>query len=132
MSNRFYLWHNRSTLMSDRANPFEAMQRAFCGEKAIEYVPSLPAFICGFAIHTSGQLPINGLRHSLSEGTTGWFVWCGEVLSSEPDFFKPIHTAHIYEQLPQVRPLLGLQPGYRFLIAPDFLDVWFDGSLLQI
>jgi hypothetical protein len=29
-------------------------------------------------------------------------------------------------------PYLALPPGWRFLIAPDYEDVWFDESLLHI
>jgi hypothetical protein len=28
--------------------------------------------------------------------------------------------------------ILGLPPGWRFLIAPGYLDVWYDASLLDI
>lgn len=45
-------------------------------------------------------------------------------------FFQPLHRAHISELCPQVVPYLGLPPGWRFLIADGYEDVWFDPSLL--
>ena len=64
-------------------------------------------------------------------GTCGWYIWAGEELSDTPDFFKPLHAAHIREWCPQVEPYLGLAPGWRFLITGNYEDVWFDPSLLK-
>lgn len=77
-------------------------------------------------------LPINGLRHPRELGTSGWFFWAGEELSTATDFFQPLHVSHLEEWRPEVIKYLGLPPGYRFLIAPEFEDVWFDSSLLAI
>ena len=35
-------------------------------------------------------------------------------------------------RLPEVLPYLALPPGWRFLLAPDYQDVWFDESLLDV
>jgi hypothetical protein len=75
--------------------------------------------------------PLNGLRHPIGD-TTGWYIWAGEVLSSEADFFAPLHVAHLAECCPNVLPYLGLPPGWRFLIAEGYEDVWFDPSLLDV
>ena len=80
----------------------------------------------------NGVMPINGLRHPPENGTTGWFIWAGEELSSDPDFFVPLHVEHLAEWCPQVIPYLALPPGWRFLLAPGFEDVWQDESLLNI
>jgi len=85
----------------------------------------------GFAIRTDGLQPIHGLRHNVTGDTTGWYIWCGLEFSTDSDFFRPIHTAHIYEKHPEIAELLGLPPGYRFLVARDHIDVWFDAGLLQ-
>jgi hypothetical protein len=72
------------------------------------------------------------LRHPLTETTTGWYLWCGEEFSSDASFFEPVHTAHIYDDHPQIQVFLGLPPGYRFLWTESFAEVWFDPSLLEI
>jgi len=79
----------------------------------------------------SQQWPLNGLRHPKTSNTCGWYIWSGEELSSAPDFFVPLHVSHLEEWAPAVVPYLALPPGWRFLIAPDYEDVWFDESLLD-
>jgi hypothetical protein len=86
----------------------------------------------GFAKQTLGQTPINGLRHPREDGTSGWFIWCGEEFSTDDHFFDPLHAAHLQEYCPAVIELLGLPPGFRFLKAGDHLDIWFDESLLDL
>jgi hypothetical protein len=63
--------------------------------------------------------------------TSGWYIWCGEQFSEAPDFFSPLHTRHIYEDIPEIVSLLGLPPGFRFLLAGEYLDVWYDATLLE-
>ncbi|GIU46550.1 hypothetical protein TUM3794_39350 [Shewanella colwelliana] len=84
----------------------------------------------GIAIETIGKLPINGLRHNPENGTCGWYIWCGEEMSQEDDFFKPLHASHIGECLPEIEPYLSLPPGSRFLIAGEYEDVWHDSALI--
>jgi hypothetical protein len=86
----------------------------------------------GFAVTSKGNLPINGLSHQPTETTSGWFIWCGEQFSEKPDFFAPLHTYHLYENYPEITKLLGLPPGYRFLLSGNYLDVWFDPKLLDM
>lgn len=80
----------------------------------------------------SGTLPINGLRHPPADDTTGWYIWAGEHLSSDPDFFVPLHVSHLTEWCPQVIPYLALPAGWRFMIAPGYEDIWQDPSLLDV
>ena len=84
----------------------------------------------GIAIETIGQLPINGLRHSPENGTCGWYIWCGEELGKDTDFFKPLHVSHIENYIPEIKKYLALPPGYRFLVAGDYEDVWYDPNLV--
>lgn len=56
----------------------------------------------------------------------------GEILSKAPDFFVPLHIGHLKDWYPSVLKYLGLPPGWRFLIAPGYEDVWFDAGLLEI
>ncbi|SRR6266852_576862 len=76
--------------------------------------------------------PINGLRHPPVGDTTGWYIWAGQVLSDDPDFFAPVHIRHLSELRPDVLRYLALPPGWRFLIAGGYEDVWFDASLLNV
>jgi hypothetical protein len=109
-----------------------SMQRSLCAEKGYEYVPTSLDSKLGFAIKTQGKIPINGLRHPATGDTNGWHIWCGEDLLQEPDFFEPLHTRHLLDRCSEALPFLGLPPGCRFLVADDYIDVWFDESLLNV
>ncbi len=74
--------------------------------------------------------PVHGLRHQPLGKTTGWYIWSGE-LSAAPDFFQTLHVAHLPKYCKEALGYLGLPPGYRFLIAPEYEDVWFDEKLLD-
>ena len=88
--------------------------------------------ILGLAQSTEGRQPANGLRHPLTAGTSGWYIWFGEDFSTASDFFAPIHVWHIYADHPELANLIGLPPGYRFLLAGEHLDIWFDPSLFHV
>jgi hypothetical protein len=78
------------------------------------------------------MMPINGLRHPPEGDTTGWYLWAGEELGADEGFFAPLCMAHLDEWCAPAIPYLGLPPGWRFLIADGYEDVWFDPSLLDI
>lgn len=78
----------------------------------------------------AGLFPLNALRHSSQGDASGWFIWAEEELSSDPDFFVPVHISHLAEWCPQILPYLALPPGWRVLLAPGYEDVWFDGEIL--
>ncbi len=59
------------------------------------------------------------------------FLWTGE-LQQAPDFFLPWHVDHVLDRCPELRSLLELPPGSRFIYAPHYSDVWNDDSLLDI
>ena len=104
-----------------------------CLRYSVTFTPSAPLSKLGIsdsALH--GTQPLNGLRHPPETGTCGWFIWGGEEFSTEPEFLKPMHVSHLGEQCPAVVPYLALPPGWRFLIAPNYEDVWFDADLLNI
>lgn len=79
-----------------------------------------------------GALPINGLRHPAKGDTTGWYIWGGEEYSEDPDFFVPLHVKHLENWSPLIVKYLGLPPGWRFLVTPEYEDVWYDENLLNI
>jgi hypothetical protein len=109
-----------------------AAQKVVCVEHAVGYVASLPESKLGFALSTKGKIPINGLRHPVVGDTNGWYIWCGEDFSNDGKFFQPLHASHVYEDYPDVAKFLGLPPGFRFLLAPGAVDIWFDESLLKL
>ncbi|SRR6266498_4781511 len=108
------------------------VQQSFCGERGYDCFPTDLDTKAGVAIETLDRLPINGLRHPPHGDTNGWYIWGGEELSSDPNFFSPLHTSHLLNRSPEIVKLLGLPPGFRFLVAGDFLDIWYDPSLLDV
>jgi hypothetical protein len=95
------------------------------------FVETGPADIAGVAKNVAeGLMPLNGLRHPPTEATSGWYIWAGPELSQADDFFEPVHVEHLNALRPEAIEFLGLEPGWRFLLAPGHVDVWFDASLL--
>jgi hypothetical protein len=90
-----------------------------------------PELKLGIALHTLHERPLNALRHARDGDTCGWYIWGGEHLSDAPDFFRPLHVAHVAEHCPLLLPYLALAPGWRVLLAPPQKDVWYDESLLN-
>jgi len=80
----------------------------------------------------SGKLPLNGLRHPSETETCGWFLWAGKENSSNDDYFKPLHVYHLLEKYPKILKYLALPAGWRFLVADNYEDVWFDEKLFRI
>jgi hypothetical protein len=107
-------------------------QKIVCEQYDSSYTES-PSFLkVGISANIKdGIYPINGLRHPIQGDATGWYIWAGDY-SSDPNFFVPIHVGHLKEWCPQVMRFLGLAPGWRFLIAPNYVDVWKDISLLDV
>jgi hypothetical protein len=110
----------------------DEMQSAVCQRFGAEFQPIAPHLKVGVALATLAQQPINGLRHPPEGETSGWYVWGGAELSSDDDFFEPLHVGHLSEVLPAIIPYLGLPAGWRVQIALGHEDVWFDASLLNI
>src|SRR5262249_45533252 len=94
--------------------------------------PPAPTQMAGVALASLSQLPLNGLRHPAEAGTCGWYIWGGEVLREDANFFQPIHVVHLGDHCPEAVPFLALPPGWRFLIAPGHVDVWKDVTLLDL
>jgi|SRR5690606_25134560 len=110
----------------------EELQKEICRKYGAEFLASPDSLKVGISLGVrDGRLPINGLRHAPSEDTTGWYIWAGEELSDKQDFFSPLHVEHLDDWCPQAKKYLGLAPGWRFLIAGDYEDVWFDETLLN-
>jgi len=109
------------------------LQREVCDRYGALFHPTDPDQIVGVARNLgTGLEPLNGLRHPAVGTTCGWYFWAGEKLSQDPDYFQPMHAAHLAELCPEVVPYLGLGPGWRLLIARNHVDVWYDPALLQL
>jgi hypothetical protein len=109
-----------------------AKQREVCQRYGSPFVASPGGLKVGISENAKRDIaPLNGLRHKPEGDTTGWYIWRGEELSQAPDFFVPLHVAHLDTWCVEALPFLGLAPGWRFLKAGDCVDVWFDNTLLD-
>lgn len=108
-------------------------QKKICKVHGTNFLPPEAYSKVGIALNVkNGILPINGLRHESVGTTNGWYIWAGEELSSNDDFFQPLHVEHLQEWCPEIIKFLALPPGWRFIISNNYEDVWFDESLLEI
>jgi hypothetical protein len=115
-----------------RSNDDTSTQKTLCERYGVPFVASPSHLKVGIArnVH-EGRMPINGLRHPPEGDTTGWYIWAGEELSDAPDFFVPLHVEHMAQWCPDAIRFLGLPPGWRFLVAGEYEDVWEDPTLLH-
>jgi hypothetical protein len=51
-------------------------------------------------------------------------------MSDADDFFKPMHVEHLPDWCPEALPYLALPPGWGFILAPGYEDVWYDEAFL--
>ncbi|MBI3244285.1 MAG: hypothetical protein HYZ49_18555 [Chloroflexi bacterium] len=108
-------------------------QQEICRKHGAIYEPVLINSKIGITENTKEHVyPLNGLRIRSEGDTSGWYIWAGQgEPSDDPSFFKPLHIAHLETWYPEVVPYLGLPPGWRFLLAQNYEDVWFDSKLLE-
>ncbi len=116
-----------------RNNEMASRQKELCKRFGAKWM-SAPHYLKVGISRTiqDGLLPINGLRHPPAGDTTGWYIWAGEELCQDDDFFLPLHAEHLAQWCSQVLPYLGLPAGWRFQVAPGHEDVWFDPELLKV
>ena len=108
-------------------------QKALCDQHGAAFLATPPYLKVGIARNVKmGLKPLNGLRHPPDGDTCGWYIWAGETLSNDPDFFVPLHVEHLIEWCPEALKYLGLPPGWRFLTNGVYEDVWEDKSLLNV
>lgn len=48
----------------------------------------------------AGVQPLNALRHSPEGDTSGWYIWAGEELSNDRDFFVALCWSYLDELTP--------------------------------
>ena len=115
-------------------NSAEQRQRQMCERHRADFCPPAAGSKLGIArdVVRKDILPLNGLRHPVVGDTCGWYIWRGEELSEAEDYFDPMHVAHMAEECPEALEFLALPPGWRFLVAGDYVDVWYDESLLHV
>jgi hypothetical protein len=108
-------------------------QHATCDRYNVDWVYADIELKIGIADNVlTDVIPINGMRHQVEKGTTGWYIWSGENFSMNSDFFKPFCVKHLIELKPEIIKYLGLPPGYRFLVDNiGFEDIWEDKKLLK-
>jgi hypothetical protein len=92
----------------------EEVQRRLCKDRQIPYLASPADSKTGFALVSKGKLPINGLRHTPGETTSGWFIWCGEQFLEQPDFL------HLYTHITSTKIALKLPSFWGYLLAIAF------------
>jgi hypothetical protein len=108
----------------------EQVQSAVCARFDVVPCPAPGHLKVGISRSVrAGAQPLHGLRIPPEGDTTGWFIWAGDW-SDGPYFLEPLCTAHLPEVCVQAVPYLQLPPGWRFLVAPGYEDVWFDEALL--
>jgi hypothetical protein len=107
-------------------------QREVCNRFHVPLYPAPGHLKLGISLNVRDHVyPLTGLRIIPDEGTTGWFIWAGDY-SEDPEFFVPLRVEHLPEWCPEVIRYVGLPPGWRFLVAPGYEDVWFDENLLNL
>jgi hypothetical protein len=110
-----------------------AVQVELCRRYGVAPTPVVARAKVGIARNVrDGLLPLNGLRHPVAGDTSGWYIWAGEKMSDAPDFFVPLHVEHVAQWCPAAIKFLALPPGWRFLVAGDYEDVWRDDELLCV
>lgn len=91
---------------------YQTIQRVICNKYNVEYFPSPLDKKIGISLNMKDDiLPIHGLRHPPEGDTSGWYIWCGEDLTKDEDFFKPLHVKHLENWCPQIHKILGLPSG---------------------
>lgn len=109
------------------------VQKSVCQKFGAEFLSSDELLRVGISRDFDPRhFPINGLRHPPEGDTVGWYIWSSEKFPEEPDGFVPLCVKHLHDGYPKIATYLGLAPGWRFLIAPDYEDVWYDANLLNI
>ena len=110
-----------------------ARQLEVCRAHGVTCVPTPAEAKLGVALATlDGRQPLHGLRHPPEGDTCGWYLWAGEALPRADDAFAPLHAEHLRQRAPEALPYLGLPPGWRFLLADNYIDVWYDAALLDV
>lgn len=122
-----------SNYYQQKIKQIEQEQKKLCYKYGADFQPVDFNLRFGFSDNFfSGIMPLNGLRHPQDGNMCGWYFWASEKFSEDEDFFKPMHIYHLFDRSPDLLKYLALPAGWRFLVAGDYEDVWFDENLLKI
>ena len=107
-------------------------QKMICLKHGADFLPPDENSKLGISLNVrDGMEPVNGLRHPSQGNMCGWYIWAGEGFEERDDFFVPLHLTHVRDWHPGVLRFLALPPGWRFLFAGEYEDIWFDPTLLD-
>ncbi len=118
--------------MKKKYNEIVELQKSICKKYQANFFETGDNLKVGISENVKQNiLPINGLRIYPEGDTSGWYIWAGEELSQNPNFFVPLHIKHINEWVPNISRFLGLAPGWRFILTGNYEDVRFDSKILE-
>jgi len=125
----FFEAYESAIWMVDMNSKERAQQESVCSRFGARIVNCFNGSIVGVSRNIrEGVVPINGVRVQPNGNTTGWYIWAADW-SDDPEFFVPLHVDHLAEWCPMAIPYLLLPPGWRFQVAPNHEDVWFDSEV---
>ena len=108
---------------------WDEVQREVCADHDLQPVRVHEDEKVGIARNVrTGLLPINGVRYPPENGTCGWYIWAGEQ-SDDPDFFVPLHVAHLENWCEAAMPFLQLPPGWCFSTDGKHASLWFQAEV---
>ena len=108
-----------------------SQQKEVCSRYNTEWVAADLGSKVGITTNARGNtFPLKGVRHIPAADTTGWYIYAGDKTSQDSDWYKPLHVEHLREFCPMVLKYLGLPPGWGFVVAPGYEDVWEDKTFL--
>ena len=121
-------------MVEDAVVRLSRVQGRVCQRFGVEPVLPQPGTMVGIApSRERGLLPLNALRHPPQGQSNGWYVWRGGAIPrDQDDFFVPSHVEHLEDHAPELVPYLALPPGWGVVLAPDYVDVWYDEDLLAV
>lgn len=103
-----------------------------CAAYGVTPVPPDPNATVGVSLSLRNRdcYPIFGGRYPQTEAFSGWYIYAGKY-STADDFYRPLHLVHLVEWRPEILPLLGLPPGWRFGVNGDEIRVERDDGLIK-
>ena len=99
-------------------------QHATCERYNVDWVYADIKLKIGIADNVfTDVIPINGMRHQVENGTTGWYIWSGENFSINSDFFKPFCVKHLIELNQKLSNILVFLPVTGFSLTIKDLKI---------
>ncbi len=97
------------------ATAIEELQEEVCKKYGADFLSSPNDFKVGIATNVRDEIvPINGFRHPPQGDTTGWYIYSGEELSDDPDFFNHCMLSILTIGALNLRSILGCHRGGGF------------------